>query len=130
MAFIALPKEWIPNVQVGNILYTHYPIQDLTRPEADRILRHLEKKILLRTSANALKASPEMYYVATYFIPGREDSVNRIITRAEHDANEGRLHRLLSYPTDDYSLLIQNSPFFMDTTETNLSDIQYQITTE
>jgi hypothetical protein len=115
---------WIPRIELHGSVYEHYPILELSRAEADRMLKHPDHscKVLLRSSKNARQMNPETYYVATYFVPHRNESVNVIVTRAEHEAHGGKLAPFLLFlppllnREEDYSLLIQrNHPFYMDT---------------
>lgn len=119
---------WIPRIELHGTVYEHYPILEMSRTEADRILKNPEhsRKVLLRTSKNARQMNPQTYYVATYFVPNRNDSMNVIVTRAEYEAQGGRLAPFLLFlppllnGEEDYSLLVQsNHPFYMNTQTRN-----------
>ena len=127
---------WIPRIQYHRTVYHHYPILEMSREEAERILRQPDhrRSILLRTSRNARQINPDMYYVVTYFLPNRVESVNTIITRAHHEKEDGILTPLLlpllayldsdspDSPYSPYSLLLQpRHPFYQ---MTHVSDVK------
>lgn len=115
---------WIPCIQYHRTIYEHYPILEMSREEAERILKQPDhrRSIILRTSPNARKINIDLYYVVTYFLPNRVESVNTIVSRASHEREGGILTSLLlpilAYLEGEspYSLLIQpNHPFYQRT---------------
>jgi hypothetical protein len=116
---------WIPRIQYHHTVYKHFPICEMSREEAESILKQppYHRSMILRTSHNARKINPDLYYVVTYFIPNRVESVNTIVTRACHEKEGGILTPLLlpllAYLESEvpYSLLIRPHHSFYQMTQ-------------
>lgn len=115
--------EYIPSITVGLTRYTHYPIRDMSRHEAETLLRHptMRRTVIVRRSHSAQQEEPSLYYVMSYIPLRQQDPVHVIVTHESHDEN---ISPTLPHPIDTYHLLLlPHHPAFANTRTEHLAPL-------
>ena len=95
----------IPSITVGRTRYTHYPIRDMSRHDAETLLRRpsMRYTVIVRRSHSAQQEDPTLYYVMSYIPLKQKEPIHVIICYESHDEN---ISPTLPFPIQGYQLLL------------------------
>lgn len=100
-----MTSEYIPSITVGRTRYVNYPIREMSRHEAEALLRHsaMRYTIVVRVSRNARQETPFLYYVMSYIPLHHKEPIHVIVTHESHKEN---ISLTLPYSIETHQLLL------------------------